>query len=254
MTDLIDTHCHLLAGLDDGPVDVEQAVEMCRIAQQDGVRAVAAVAHQNDFWPEATSARIVSSAHDLQQQLDRVGIQLQVVPCGEVMIGTKLLDDWRAERLVSLGGAGNYLLIEMPHGVLLDIGDLVSELVAEGVRPILAHPERYWQLWEHPHLIVDWIHRGCLMQACADGILSADRQIQRVLRYWLDRDWLHLIASDGHSITARPPGMAEAFRRIVQWTSPAVARRLCCSHPRTVLDGDYLIVPQPLPPRRRWLW
>jgi protein-tyrosine phosphatase len=252
MTDLFDTHCHLLAGLDDGPSDVEEAVEMCRFAEMEGVRAIAAVAHQNHFWPKATSERIVRSTVQLQQQLDQAGIPLRVVPCGEVMIGAELMDDWRSGRFVSMGGSGRYLLIEMPHGLLLEIGGLVSELVAEGIRPILAHPERYHELWHQPTRMVDWIQRGCLMQACADGILSPDRQVQRQLRYWLDRDWLHLIASDGHSLTARPPGLAAACDQLARWTNPAVAHRLCCSHPQTILEGGHLVVPQPRPPKRRW--
>jgi protein-tyrosine phosphatase len=252
MLPLIDTHCHLLAGLDDGPEDMDQAIEMCQMADQDGVRAVLAVAHQNPHWPKATRDRILSGARDLQQRLIAAEIQLQIRACGEVMIGPDLMDDWRSGELVEVGEVSRYLLLEMPHGLLLDIGTLITELVNEGVRPILAHPERYRELWYQPSLIVDWIRRGCLMQACADGILSRDPQLRRHLQQWIARDWIHLVASDGHSLTTRPPQLAEARAQLVRWTNLGVAQRLTYDHPLAIFEGQRLIVPQPQPPKRRW--
>ncbi len=252
MLPLIDTHCHLLAGLDDGPADMDSAIEMCRAARADGVSRVLAVAHQNPCWPNATRDRILESAQQLQQRLDHDGISVRVLPCGEVMIGAELMDDWAAGRLVSVGDAARYLLLEMPHGLLLDIGSLIAELVAEGVRPILAHPERYRPLWYQPGLMVDWIRRGCLMQACADGVLSREPQVQRQLRQWIARDWIHLVASDGHSLTTRPPQLAAAHDLIAHWTSPIVAQRLTYHHPLAIFESQRLIVPHPKVPKRRW--
>lgn len=252
MLPMIDTHCHLLAGLDDGPEDMDAAIDLCREAQADGVDAVLAVAHQNPSWPLATRDRILQGAVDLQQQLDANGIRIQVRACGEVMISPELMDDWAAGRLVSVGDQAQYLLLEMPHGLLLDIGSLISELVAAGVRPILAHPERYRQLWYQPGLMVDWIRRGCLMQACADGVLSREVQVQRQLQQWIARDWIHLLASDGHSLTTRPPQLAEARAQLARWTNPAIAQRLTYNHPLAVFESQRLIVPQPQPLKRRW--
>lgn len=252
MLPLVDTHCHLHAGLDDGPSDVDVALAMCRIAAHDGVRAVAATAHQNPSWPDATPERIRSSTRELRAQLNQARIPLDVYACGEVMVGPELLDDWIAGRLVSVGDSGRYLLIEMPHGVFLDIRDLVVELVAAGVRPILAHPERCPELWFSPETMVELIRRGCLMQVCADGILSPDKQLHRRLRQWLARGWVHLVASDGHSMAARRPELLAAFAHIARWTNPAVAERLCCTSGMTVLEGLPLVVPQPQTPQRRW--
>lgn len=252
MLPLVDTHCHLHAGLDDGPSDMEGALEMCRIAAHDGVRVVAATAHQNPRWPDATPERIRSSTQELQVGLNQARIPLDVVACGEVMVCPELLDDWIAGRLVSVADLGRYLLIEMPHGVFLDIRDLVAELVAAGVRPILAHPERCPELWCDPETMVELIRRGCLMQVCADSILSPDKHVHRQLRQWLARGWVHLVASDGHSVAARRPELSAAFDCITRWTNPAVAERLCSTNGMTVLEGLPLVVPQPITPKRRW--
>lgn len=256
MIPLIDTHCHLHPALDDGPLDVDEAWEMCRIAWQDGVRAVAATAHQNPHWPAATPERIRSSTRELQTRLSEAQIPLAVYPCGEVMLGPELLDDWLGGRLVSVADTGRYLLIEMPHGVFLDIRELVQDLAAAGVRPILAHPERCPELWFRPAMMVELIARGCLMQVCASGVLSPHKQTQRHLRRWLDADWVHLVASDGHSVAARSPGLSAAFDRIAGWTDNARAECLCSANGLAVLEGRSLDVPQPQPhrPRRRWFF
>jgi protein-tyrosine phosphatase len=228
------------------------ALDMCRIAWQDGVRAVAATAHQNPRWPEATADRIRSSARGLRAQLERARIPLDVVPCGEVMLSPELLDDWQAGRLVSVADTGRYLLIEMPHGLFLDICHLVAELVAVGVRPILAHPERCPELWHSHQTMVDWIRRGCLMQICADSVNCDDKPVHRQLQAWLARGWVHLVASDGHSLDARRPELSAAHDRIARWTNPAVAERLCSTNGMAILQGLPLVVPQPEPPKRRW--
>ncbi len=252
MLPLIDTHCHLHAALDDGPRDWEEAVEMCRIAWQDGVRAVAATAHQNPSWPDVTPEQIRGSTRELQARLDQARIPLEVYACGEVMIGPELLDDWTAGRLMSVADSGRYLLIEMPHAVILDIEDLVVELVALGVRPILAHPERYPELLFGAETVMELIRLGCLMQICADSITAPDRQVHRELRHWLARGWVHLVASDGHSSTSRGPQLSAAFDQIARWTSPAVAERVCCTNGMAVLEGLRLTVPDPQPHKRSW--
>lgn len=216
------------------------------------MRAIAATAHQNPSWPEATADRIRSSTQQLQAALERSGIALDVYACGEVMLSPELLDDWHDGRLISMADAGRYLLIEMPHGVFLEIGELIADLVARGLRPILAHPERYPELWHRPETLVAWIRGGCLMQLCADSILCPDPSVHRQLREWLDRGWVHLVASDGHSLNARPPGLGAAYERLVRWTTSATAERLCSTNGMAVLEGLPLVVPQPQAPKRRW--
>lgn len=256
MISLVDTHCHLHPGLDDGPQDMEEAWELCRIAWHDGVRVVAATAHQNPQWPLATAERIRSSTHELRARLAEAQIPLEVHPCGEVMIGPELLDEWYSGRLVSIGDMGRYLLIEMPHTVFLDIRELAGELMDAGVRPILAHPERYFDLWHRPDLMVELIRSGCLMQVCATGVLSPDQRTQRQLRSWLESDWVHLVASDGHSVGSRRPELAAAFERVANWTDAGVAERLFCANGMAVMQGQSLEVPEPRlrPRKRRWFF
>lgn len=252
MLPLIDTHCHLLPGLDDGPADWDEALEMCRIAWNDGVRAVAATAHQSPSWPDATPARIRRRTQQLRHRLEADRIPLDVYPCAEVMVDPDLPDAWCRGDLLSVADTCRYLLIEYPTGVFVDIRAIVTELVESGVRPILAHPERCSDLLHAPDAATDLIRRGCLMQVTADSLTDQYARLHGDLRGWFRRGWVHLVASDGHSPHDRPPIMAEAIGKVTRWTTPAVAERLCCSNGMAILEGLPLVVPHPRPPKRKW--
>src|SRR5688572_3603952 len=116
MIPLADTHVHLLAGLDDGPPTTDVAAAMCRMLVAEGARHATALAHQNDDYPDNTADRLRSSAAILTADLAAKNIPLHVYPTGEVMLSPTLVEDWRAGRLLSYGGHGRFLLVEMPHG------------------------------------------------------------------------------------------------------------------------------------------
>ena len=121
MIPLVDIHCHLLAGLDDGPRTREDAVAMCRMAHGEGVRLMAATAHQSKRWP-LTPQTILGAGQILEEDLRAAGIALDVFPSAEVMAEPETADHWQAGKLLGMGGREAYLLIEMPRGVFVEIG------------------------------------------------------------------------------------------------------------------------------------
>src|SRR2546425_1239108 len=117
MIPLVDMHCHLLAGLDDGPRTDEEAVEMCRLAFADGIRTSAALADQNERWHEVKADVIRERTTHLANRLRQAGIPLAVFPSAEVMVQPRLLEAWRGGELLSVADRKGYILLEMPHGV-----------------------------------------------------------------------------------------------------------------------------------------
>src|SRR5262245_60325287 len=146
MPPLADIHCHLLAGLDDGPRTWDDAVEMCRIAAADGIRRAAATAHQNERWSAVTPDAIRAAARELNERLRSERVALEVFPSAEVMADPDLETAWEAGRLLGVGGHTSYLLVEMPHRVFVDLRAVVERFRRRGVRVILAHPERHPEL------------------------------------------------------------------------------------------------------------
>jgi protein-tyrosine phosphatase len=253
MIPLVDIHCHLLAGLDDGPRTEEEAIEMCRLAYADGVRTVAATAHQNEDWASVTPERIRQASQRLCQRLRELGLPLMAFPTAEVMVHPGLESSWRRGELLGLAGRGDYLLLEMPHDLFVDLGETVRNLRRVGVRPILAHPERHEELLHDPGRIEQLIRFGCLVQVSSSSLTSPpSSQNGKALRSWVRRGIVHVLGSDGHSPVKRPPKMLAAYRQICRWAGSAVADRIASTNGFAILHGLPLRIDQPQPIRRRW--
>ena len=248
MLPLVDMHCHLLAGLDDGPRTMEAAVEMCAIAYAEGVRLMAAGAHQNERWKDNTPAVIHQATGALEQALRDQGIAMSVFPCAEVMAHPQTSEHWRAGNLLSVADRKEYLLLEMPHGVFVELLPTVRRLRAFGLRPILAHPEREPRFLHEPGEIEALIEAGCLVQVSSRNVTDPKTAADgRALKDWFRRGIVHVLGSDGHSVHRRPPHLAEAYRRISEWLDPAQADRIASGNGLAIVHGLPLRIPRPAP-------
>lgn len=255
MPPLVDIHCHLLAGLDDGPRSNEDAMSMCRMAYDEGTRFISALAHQNETWPDVTPGRIRDATQRLQRQLADAQLALSVFPCAEVMVHPELEQAYALGRLLTVADGGQYLLIEMPHDLYIDISCMAERLCTAGVRPILAHPERCPELLHEAGEIECLIDAGCLVQVSTQSITEpANRRDERALRSWFERDIPHLLGSDGHSPRRRPPRIHAAFEQITRWVGSDAANRVASANGTAVINGLPLSIPRPKPPRRQWFW
>jgi protein-tyrosine phosphatase len=256
MQGFADVHCHLCAGLDDGPRTADDALEMCQIAWGEGTRMVAATAHQNESWPDVTPERIRDAAAALAAQLAELEVPLEVFPTAEVMVWAGLEEAWDRGELLSVADGGKYLLIELPGGLFLDLASMIVALRERGLIPILAHPERHPELLHAPGVMQRWIELGCLAQVSSGSLTGeiAPRDV-KVLRQWAERGHIHLIGSDGHSVRRRPPKLAAAHRVLTEWIGPAAARRICVTNGAAVFRGEPIepVRPARPAPRRGWL-
>jgi protein-tyrosine phosphatase len=256
MPDLVDLHCHLLAGLDDGPRTWADALAMCRIACTEGISHAAALAHQNERWqlePQAIRAAVA----ELQRRLAEEGVPLTVVPAAEVMVEPELVENWLAGRLLSIADQGKHLLVELPHQLFLDLAPMLARLSRLGVRAVLAHPERHPELLHEPGTLEEWIGLGCLVQVSSASVTNpASKADARALRSWFRRGCVHFLGSDGHSSGKRRPLMAAAYRRVREWAGSAIAEQVGSRNAQAVLRGQRLRLSPPRAERRWWplLW
>jgi protein-tyrosine phosphatase len=253
MTPLADTHVHLLAGLDDGPATRDVALAMCRLLVAEGARHATALAHQNEGYPANTAEHLRGAAIGLAADLIAKGIPLHVYPAGEIMLSPSLVDDWHAGTLLSVGDRKRWLLVEMPHGVFLDVLPVAESLRPLGVRLIIAHAERYADLLHDPGLAAQWIDAGCLLQVTANALADpADAATEKALQLWATNGFIHLLGSDGHGIDWRRPVLAAGFERLRQWAGRGPAERIASLWGVAVLQGLPVEVPPPRPPSRSW--
>lgn len=253
MPPLADTHCHLLAGLDDGPRTPEDAIAMCKKAYAQGVRYSVALAHQNDEYPLNTPDRIREAFGRLEADLRAADLPYNVVVCSEVMVSPDMLDAYDRGELLTVGGHGKYILLEMPHGLCVELGWIVERFVAKGVRPILAHAERSPELLEDTEAVEKLIRQGCIIQVSTRSITHPSSSSEaRTLKDWFRRGVAHVLGSDGHSLRRRPPDMADAYRVVRGWAGQPTADRVASIFGLAVLHGLPLKLPAVEPPRS-WL-
>jgi protein-tyrosine phosphatase len=180
-------------------------------------------------------------------------LELSVFATAEVMLRANLIADWQRGELLSVADRREFLLLELPHNLFLDLRQTVKELSAVGLRPILAHPERTPELLHETGKIEALIKMGCLVQVSAKSITEpSNRRDERAVRDWVRRGVVHLLGSDGHSLHRRPPVMAAAVEKIRHWAGDATADRIGSTLGLAILTGLPVRVPPTRAPSRRW--
>src|SRR5437868_5132276 len=148
---MIDIHLHILPGVDDGPETVQESLALARVLVEEGIHTAIATPHYNDEFPPRSAAEIQERVHDLQSELNRYNIPLRLFAGHEALIKPGLVEDIQTGRLATLNGS-RYLLLEMWNRTWLpETERVVFELLAFGVVPVIAHPERYRAIQKDPH-------------------------------------------------------------------------------------------------------
>jgi protein-tyrosine phosphatase len=229
---VIDLHCHILPGVDDGALDVADAVGMARQAAGDGIAAVCATPHiRHDH--DVRIGELGKRRRRLAAALAAVGVPLEVLAGGEVAEPIAPSLDDAELRVVSLGGDGRWVLLEPRAGPLSDsLADTVDGLAARGFSCVVAHPERHLGADFHARLR-DLAERGALIQVTA-ALLEAGTLLD------LTADGLvHVVASDAHSSHGgRPVRLSGAFARLRSAGVPeARVRWMAEEAPRAIVRG-----------------
>jgi protein-tyrosine phosphatase len=234
---MIDLHCHILPGVDDGAESLAEATAMCRLAAQDGCVAMVATPHQRrGEWWNADRESLAALAAELQ---DAVGPGFRVYLGGEVHVDSELLTE--VEKLPGGGllplAGSRYLLIELDSmGTSRDAIHLVHELSVAGWYPILAHPELIPWLAPDPALIARLVSLGATTQVTAMSITGEfGRRPQNDVFSLLDAGLVHFVASDAHGVRRRPPGLGRAHDLIAGRWGEDVAQRLVVDNPQAVV-------------------
>jgi protein-tyrosine phosphatase len=204
---VIDLHCHLLPGIDDGAPDLDTSLAMARVAIAGGVEEIVATPHVSGHFrndPETFADRVA----ELQDALDAAALPLRVRTGAELAhsIFSELSDD--ALRAAALGG-GNYLLVEPPYaGPAPFIGRLVEDLQQAGFGVLLAHPERIGAFQRNIGLLESLVDAGCLCSVTAGSLTGQfGGAVKRFTQELFARALVHNLASDAHDAEYRSPAL-----------------------------------------------
>ena len=234
----VDIHCHLLAGLDDGPKSVEISRQMAIAAYSGGIMAAVATPHCSFRFPfDASRAR-----RQLESFEGYAPENFMVFLGCELQLSDESMRLFRANPAdYSLNGS-RYVLVEMmPRCAPPSLDHALRLFSDQGFTPILAHPERYPALREQRQRVAQWVRDGCLLQITADSLSGRmGRRAQSAAQALLQEGLVHFVASDAHDPVKRPPLLLEGFRRTAQIIGPARAARLFTYNGLSVLRNETL--------------
>jgi len=239
---MTDIHCHLLPGIDDGPRNWEQSVELCRAMADDGITRAVATPHLIDGVYNNTLSLVTPLTAQLNARLGDAGIKLEVLTGAEVDLASRYAQG--SPELPTLAG-GKAVLLEMPMAVLPQAMDQVLfSVTSQDLVPVLAHPERNEPLQDNPRLAADWLRAGAVLQVDGDSLLGVwGRGAERLAIKLLERGLAQAMASDAHSVKRRPPRLAEARQRAAELVGEQAAALLTNSGPQELLASRVLAVP-----------
>ena len=239
---MIDLHCHVLPGLDDGPATLAESREIGSRAAADGVTALAATPHVREDYPTRASA-MEAGVEAVRADFAAHGIPVEVLHGGEIALD--VVPRLPRDELVrfSLGQTGRYLLVEFPYLAWpLGLEHAVAELRRSGLTPVLAHPERNGEVMREPARLEPAVRAGALVQLTAGSLEGrfggAARSAAELL---LELRLAHLLASDAHAPSLRDGRLAAAAEGLAD---DRLATYLTEEAPAAVVAGE----PVPDPP------
>lgn len=254
---MIDLHSHIAFGIDDGPADLDGALELARAAVAAGTTTIAATPHIDSHFNLHAADRD-PPLDAVRRAIAEQDIGLQVVAGAEIALDRYLeLGDEELERLRL--GDGEFLLLECPLSTAAGAFDrFLHALLGRGVRMLLAHPERCPDFQRRPERLETLVRGGALAQVTSASLAGTfGSTVQQAALHMLAEGLVHDIASDAHDTARRGPdlraGLEEAERRLPG--AHTLADWLAVDVPQAIVAGGQIPRRPPvvLTPRRRGL-
>jgi protein-tyrosine phosphatase len=250
---MIDLHCHILPGLDDGAKTIEDSVAMAEDAIADGITHAVATPH--------ASADYSFDYRKVRAAIKELGEKLN----GRLTLATGCDFHLNHENLLALRkdprpfciNQKDYLLVEFnDFSIPAALDQTLHEICLAQIHPIITHPERNRILRTHPERLRQWITQGCYVQVTAGSLSGVfGPGPQQNAWNWLHAGMAHFISTDAHNTSRRPLKLKFAYDAIAQQMDAETAKALLVDNPQAAFDGQQLpYVPEiaaDLEPRKR---
>lgn len=212
---MIDIHCHILPGIDDGPETEEASLAMANQAVEQGIRTIIATPHHKNNRYENVRESIVKHTLILNNLFKEHQIPLTLLPGQETRINGEMIADLENGELLPLNST-NYLFVELPSGSVPQYASqMMYDLQLAGYVPIIVHPERNREFIEQPDLLYDFVRKGVLTQVTAASVVGKfGKKIEKFSHDLIEANLTHFIASDAHNTTTRRFYLREAFDQV----------------------------------------
>lgn len=243
---MIDIHCHILNGADDGSADKFDSAEMLRIAAESGITDIIATPHcypgiYNNFNGMTLNAKFDRFISEHRESETGVRIHRGM----EVYADDDVIHRADEGRLMTLANS-SYMLIECAFNENPDFMTAVlHELLKRRIHPVIAHPERYYFIRNKPEIALGWVDMGCSLQLNAGSIMGQfGSECRRIAHDLLSSGAVQLIASDAHGAIKRTPELQSAFELVGVQFSFDFANTLLTENPARIIDNRRLRFPE----------
>lgn len=213
---MIDIHCHILPGVDDGPKQDSDTIAMLEHAIAEGITDIIATPHHRNRSYVNEKSEVLSAVEKLNSLIEKHSLPIKIHPGQEVRIYGEIVEDFDRDEILTLAGTSKYVLVELPSNQVPAYTERVMyDMLVAGLVPIIAHPERNSAIMEDPEKLFRLINQGALSQVTAASV-SGDfgKKIQRFSMELIEHHLAHFVASDAHDIDRRGFTMKRALEAL----------------------------------------
>ena len=238
---LVDIHCHLLPGIDDGSKNMETSLKLAREAVEDGVTHALMTPHTLNGQYLNHKKDVIKLTEQCQKRLKDENIPLTVFPSQEVRLSGGLIQALDDDDILFCDEAGSYMLLEFPSEDVPHYSkNMIFELRKRGITPIIVHPERNNRILKEPTLLQDFIEQGCLVQITASSYMGTfGKEIEKLSKRFIEAGQCACFASDAHDLPNRQYQYSEALQKLDEEFGKEKVEAFK-NNARAIINGDYV--------------
>lgn len=243
---MIDIHSHIVFDVDDGPQSRGESKVLLEEAYAQGVRTIVSTSHRRKGMFETPEDKIAANFREVKQLAQEIGPDLTILYGAEIYFSGDALEKLEKGLIPRLNGT-RYALIEFSMNTpYRDIHSALSKILLLGITPVIAHIERYHALENDEKRVKELINMGCYTQINSSSVLKpklfgdAHKFMKKRAAYFLEKNLVHVVASDMHNLDNRPPFMKEAYDLITKKYGRDRARELFETNPAKILRDQII--------------
>ena len=231
---MVDIHCHLLYGVDDGPPELEESIAMLERSAGQGVTSIILTPHYRRGMFRYDKERILRHKEILEPYAQEIGINLYLGT--EFHVNGDILEYLESGRCLPLADS-EYVLTEYEYETEYSyLFKMTQELLRYGYIPVIAHVERYRCLVSKPQRLEELQEIGALIQVNAGAITGHDGwSVKQFCKSILKKGWVDIVASDSHGIDRRTCHMEKCYEYITRKYGEKLAHKIMEKNPRKII-------------------
>ncbi|RMF57380.1 MAG: hypothetical protein D6748_11330 [Calditrichaeota bacterium] len=239
---MIDIHNHIIYEFDDGPKSLNESLEMLRIAVDQGIKAVFATSHFSEVIHPEQEKDYFEKLQILRDKIQEKSIPIEIFSGSEMFYHHYLEKTAKQSKVGTLCALGQYVLMEFPLYLMPSgVEETLFRLSVEDITPIIAHPERYSTVIDHPAKVYDFLKHGALLQVNAGSVLGKfGRKVKKVAMWLLENNLVHFIGSDAHSPKGRTFELANTAEYLKNHLDENYLAELVEKNAQNIIDNKRL--------------